>query len=184
MSIWAIIGIIVGIIVLIIIILVAAYLLGSSRSHDSEIIKPDGSIVGKAIIVYDPGLSGGTKTAAGYLAEDLKSKGYEVKVAGVRSSDVADISGYDILIVGSPTYGAEPTGPIKSYLESLKNPDNITAGVYALAGSDTQDSNVIMAEMLINKSIPVKVSVKYGGSAFGASADRSQYSEFISQLLA
>lgn len=184
LSIWTIIGIVVGIIVIIIIILVAAYLVSNSRSSDSETIKPDGSITGKAIIVYDPGLSGGTKTAANYIAEDLKSKGYEVKLAGVRSSDVADISGYDILIVGSPTYGAKPTGPITSYLEGLKNPGNITAGVYALAGSDTQDSNVIMAEMLKNKSITVKISVKYGGSAFGASADRNQYAEFVSQLLA
>lgn len=181
MSIWAIIGIFIGVIIL---VMAVAYLIGYSRSHGSEIVKPEGAVVGKAIIVYDPGLSGGTKTAASHMAEDLKSKGYEVKLAGVRSSDAVDISGYDILVVGSPTYGAKPTGPITSYLDGLENPGNITAGVYALSGGDTQDAEMVMAEMLKNKSIPVKVSVKYGNSSFGASASRSQYSEFISQLLA
>ena len=183
LSIWVIIGIIVGIIVLIILISVAALAVGNSRSHDSETIKPDGNINGKAIIVYDPGLSGGTKTAADYMAQDLKEKGYEVKIAGVKSTDSAEISGYDLLIVGSPTYGAKPTEPITAFLESLKNPGNLTVGVYALSGGDTQDAEIIMADILKNNSIPVKVSVKYGHSAFGASADRSQYSEFISQLL-
>jgi flavorubredoxin len=181
LSIWAIIGIIIGILIL---ILVIAWIIGYSRSSGSKTIKPDGAITGKALIVYDPGFTGGTKTAASHMAEDLKSKGYEVKVVGVRSSDASDLSGYDVLIVGSPTYGAKPTGPINSYLDSLKSPGNIIAGVFALAGGDAQDSNVVMAQMLKEKSVTVKVSVKYGKSAFGASADRSQYSDFVSQLLA
>ncbi|MDY9923680.1 hypothetical protein [Methanobacterium sp.] len=181
MRIGVIIVIIIGIIIL---IMVAAWAVGYFGSSASETIKPEGAVMGKALIVYDPGLSGGTKTAAGYMAEDLKAEGYEVKLAGVRSNEASDPSGYNILIVGSPTYGAKPTGPITSYLENLKSPGNITAGVYALAGRDAQDSNLVMAEMLQNKSIPVKVSVKYGNSAVGASADRSQYSDFISQLLA
>jgi flavodoxin len=181
LSIWAIVGIIIGLIILVI---VAVWAVGYFRSSESLTIKPEGAVTGKTLIVYDPGLSGGTKNAASYMAEDLKAKGYEVKLAGVRSKEASDISGYNILIVGSPTYGAKPTGPITSYLENLKSPGNITAGVYALSGGDTQDAEVIMVQMLQNKSIPVKVSVKYGHSAFGASANRSQYSDFISQLLA
>lgn len=181
MDTWVIIGIIIGIIIL---ISVAAYFVGNSKSSGSETIKPDGAITGKALIVYDPGLSGGTKTAAIYMAEDLKSNGYEVKITDVKSSDESDISGYDILIVGSPTYGAKPTGPITSYLEGLKSSGNITAGVYALAGGDAQNCVVVMEQMLNNKSIPVKVRANYDKSPFGASADRSQYSDFVSQLLA
>ncbi|MBM4241482.1 MAG: hypothetical protein FJ150_07480 [Euryarchaeota archaeon] len=181
MNILIIVGIILAIIVL---VAVVAYLIGFYGSYGSETIKPDGKITGKALIVYDPGLTGGTKTAALYMAEDLKSKDYEVKVAGVRSSDAANVSGYDILIVGSPTYGANPTGPIKSYLNGLKLPEDITIGVYSLAGSNTQDSNLVMAQILKDKSIQVKISMKFGNSAFGASGDKNQYSNFVSQILA
>lgn len=126
MSILTITGIILGVIILVSMI---AWFIGIARSRNSKTIKPKCSITGKALIVYDPGLTGGTKTAALYMAEDLKSKGYEVKVAGVRSHDALDTSGYDVMIVGSPTYGAAPTDSITIYLNSLKPPENITVGV-------------------------------------------------------
>lgn len=132
MGILEIIGIVIGFLIL---IMVVAVIVRYQRSSRTENIKPDGEIEGKALIVYDPGLSGGTKTVASYMARDLKSKGYEVKLAGVRSPDALNLAGYDILIVGSPTYGAKPTGLITSYLEDLKTSSQITAGVYALAGA-------------------------------------------------
>ena len=180
LSILMIFGIILGIIVL---VAVAAYLVGYFNSSGSETLKPEGKVTGKALIVYDPGLSGGTKSAAFHMAKVLKSKSYEVRVAGVRSSDADNLSGYDVLIVGSPTYGAKPTGPIESYLKSLKRPENITIGVYSLSGGDVDDSNLVMAQILKDKSLQVKVSMKFGNSAFGASADQNQYSNFLSQLL-
>jgi len=180
LSIWAIIGIILGVIIL---ISVVVWIIGHSGSSDSEILKPEGAITGKALVVYDPGLSGGTKTAATYMAEDLKSKGYEVKLASVKSGNLSDLSGYNFLIVGSPTYGAKPTEPITSYLNSLENPGNITAGVFALSAGNTQDAEMVMKDILENKSIPVKVSVKYGNSPLGFSGDQNQCSYFVSQLL-
>jgi flavorubredoxin len=181
LSIWAIIGIILGVIIL---IFVVVWIIGHSGSSDSEILKPDGAITGKALVVYDPGLSGGTKTAATYMAEDLTTKGYEVKLASVKSGNLSDLSGYNFLIVGSPTYGAKPTEPITSYLNSLENQNNITAGVFALSAGDKQDAEIVMKGILENKSITVKVAVKYGNSAFGLSADRSKCSNFVSQVLA
>jgi len=180
LHIWTILGIVIGVIIL---ISVVVWLVGYSGSSDSEILKPEGTTTGKALIVYDPGLSGGTKTAATYMAEDLKAKGYEVKLASVKSGNLSDLSGYNFLIVGSPTYGAKPTEPITSYLNSLENTDNITTGVYALSAGDKNDAEIVMKDILENKSIPVKIAVKYGNSAFGASANPNQYSYFISQLL-
>jgi hypothetical protein len=56
-------------------------------------------------------------------------------------------------------------------------------GVNTLSGGYRQDIEVIMAEMLNNKSISVKVSVKYGNTAFGSSYDQKQYLDFINKLL-
>ena len=179
MNILLVIGII---IVILILVLLGAFLMGVSRSKKSKIIKPEGAVTGKALVVYDAGFTGGTKNAAGYIAEDLKSKGYEVKLAGVRSSEALDTSGYNILIIGSPTYGGKPTKPIESYLRNLKPTENIVIGIYSLSGGNMQDSNVFMAQMLKDKSIPAKIAIKYEFTLFGA-GDKNKYSGFVSELL-
>ena len=159
-----------------------AFLIGVSRSKESKINKPEGAVTGKALIVYDAGFTGGTKTAASYFAEDLKSKGYEVKLAGVRSDDALNTAGYDVLIIGSPTYRGKPTKPIESYLKGLKPAENTAIGIYSLSGGNLQDSNVFMAQMLKDKSIPVKIAIKYEFTLFVA-GDKSKYSGFVSELL-
>ncbi len=172
------IGVFIGSLLLILII---SWLIGVIRSKSSQIIKPSRETRGKALIVYDPGFTGGTKTAATYMAEDLKSNGYEVTLAGVRSTEAVDTAGYDLLIVGSPTYGAKPTGQVENYLKNLK-PINIITAVYSLAGSEDQDSNAIMAQILEDKNMKVKVSTKFGHTVWGA-GDKNKYSQFIARLL-
>ncbi len=175
---------ILGIIIALIIVLsVVGWLIGVSRSKDSKTLIPSGEIHGTALVVYDPGITGGTRTAAFHIAHELKTRGYEVKLAGARSSEALNLSGVDVLVIGSPTYGAQPTGPVKTYLQNLQSPGNITAGVYSLAGSIVEDSNVVMAQALESKSIPVKVSTKYGHSAWGAPSDKTLYAKFVAQLL-
>lgn len=141
--------------------------------------KPDGAVTGKTLIVYDPGLSGATKNTSLSMANDLKANGYEVEVAGVKSNDVSNVSGYDVLIVGSPTYGGNPTEAVKSYLQGLNPPNSLKIEVYAVGGSDEGlGANQMMASILQNKSATVKASQK-----FGTSANQSGYTSFVSQVL-
>lgn len=179
MSILMIMGIILAFLIL---LLIMAWLIGAFKSKGYQIIKPSGEIKGRALIVFDPGFTGGTKTAATYMAQDLKAKGYEVKLAGVRSSEALDTAGYDILIVGSPTYGGQPTGPVEDYLQNLKPNENIISAVYSLAGSEDQDSNKIMGQILEDKNIKVKLSTKFANTVWGA-GDKDKYSQFVLQLL-
>lgn len=174
-----IIGIILGVIILISMI---AWFIGIARSRSSKTMKPEGKIIGKALIVYDPGLSGGTKTAADYMAEDLKPKGYEVKVAGVRSTESLETYGYDIMIIGSPNYGSNPTEPVTTYLNLFEPPEDVILSVYSLSGGAREATNMVMAQVLKGRSLPVKVSINYGHSAFGA-GDKNKYKEFVSGLL-
>lgn len=170
------------IIVIIILVLLAAFLIGVSRSKSSKIIKPESAVIGKTLIVYDAGFTGGTKTAAGYFADDLKSKGYEVKLVGVRSDDALNTAGYNILIIGSPNYGSRPTKPVESYLNHIKVPENAIVGVFSLSGGNVEVTNQVMAQILKEKSIAVKVSKNYGNTGFGA-GDKSKYSGFVPELL-
>ena len=60
---------------------VAAY-----TATGSQTLTPTGASVGKAIVIYDPGLSGTAKGVADKVANDLQAKGYTVTLAGVKSS--------------------------------------------------------------------------------------------------
>ena len=60
---------------------VAAY-----TATGSQTLTPIGTSIGKAIVIYDPGLSGTAKGVADKIASDLQAKSYTVTETGVRSS--------------------------------------------------------------------------------------------------
>ena len=65
----------------------------SYTATESETLEPEGTPVGKAMVVYSPGLSGQAKQAAKEMAQALQSQGYLVELAGVRSGAASNISG-------------------------------------------------------------------------------------------
>lgn len=79
---------------------------------------PNGVAIGTALVVYDPGLSGGAKDVAPKIGYDLQSQGYTVVLAGVKSSDAANTTGYDVIVVGGPIYAGKPASTVQSYLNS------------------------------------------------------------------
>ncbi len=102
---------------------------------------PNGAAIGKAIVVYDPGLSGGAKDTATKIGYNLQEKGYDVTLAGVKSSTAADLTGYDVIVVGGPIYAGKPASTIKSYLNSLSPPSNAKVGVFGYGSVTVDNSN-------------------------------------------
>ena len=150
------------------------------NSTGSTTLNPNGNVTGKALIVYDPGLSGAPKTVATKMGNELQSKGYEVKLAGVRSNDATNVTGYNVILFGGPTYAGDASSVVKTYLEGLNIPENVTVGVFSVgSGADDQDSNLVMQQILQNKNVTVKVSVKFDNNAV-----QNDYSNYISQLMA
>ncbi len=107
----------------------------SSSATGSELLKPDRSIAGKALVVYNPGLSGSPKGAATQIAQDLKARGYEVTLAGVNSEAAADVSGYDIIVAGGPVYGGKVSPSVYTYLQELTPSANAKVGAFAIGSS-------------------------------------------------
>ena len=106
----------------------------SYTATGSKILSPAGSPVGNALVVYDPGISGAAKNAALTIAGDLQSKGYTVDLAGVKSSTVGNVSGYNIIVAGGPTYGGVTSRSITAFLKALTPPKAATIGVFATGG--------------------------------------------------
>jgi flavodoxin len=105
----------------------------------SRTLNPDGAPVGKALVAYNPGVSGAAKSAAEKIADDLQSRGYAVTLAGIRSAAAADVSGYDVVIVGGPMYFGRVSNSVDAYLKGLEPQKDVRMGVFATTG--TSQSN-------------------------------------------
>ena len=87
---------IIGLAILVLILLTVAFLgIGSQdwisyTATGSETLSPAGTSTGHALVLYDPGLSGVARGAAVMLADDLRQNGYNVTLAGVRSTAAAN----------------------------------------------------------------------------------------------
>lgn len=112
----------------------------SITATGSETLTPPGSVAGKALVVYDPGVSGTAKTAADTVARDLQAEGYVVDLAGVKSTAAASASGYDVIVVGGPTYVGNLSSSARAYLDNLDPSTEAKIGVFS-TGSMEPESN-------------------------------------------
>ena len=114
----------------------------SYTDKGSKTLDPAGSPVGKALVVYNPGISGAAKNAAAEIAGDLQSKGYTVNLAGIKSSAAANVSGYDVIIAGGPMYFGKVSNSVDAYLTALKPQKGV-----AVAHSQRPERRNLMREI-------------------------------------
>jgi flavodoxin len=124
----------------------------SYTATDSQKLNPTVTAVGKALVVYDPGISGQAKDAAETIAKDLQKKGYITDLAGINSEEAKNISEYNFIVVGGPIYAGKASASVKSYLNNLNPPDNAKVAVFATG----QDADILNSpEMLKKEVIPL-----------------------------
>lgn len=153
MDLLTIIGLAIGLFVLFIIMrfIVIQLDLTSYTATGAETLSPSGTPVGNALVVYAPGLSGAAKKAATEITNQLKSKGYNVTLAGVRNSEAATTSNYDIIIAGGPMYMGKVSSSIDSYLKTLNVPENVKLGVFGTTGTGSEQFSSEDLNMLENQ---------------------------------
>jgi flavorubredoxin len=145
---------------------------------------PNGSATDKALVIYDPGLSGGAKDVATKIGYDLQSSGYDVVLAGVKSSAAANITGYNMIVVGGPIYAGKPASTVQSYLNSLNPPAQTKVGAFGYGSVKVNDSNSTevmqqVAPLPSNSTVTLNAVVKI------VSSDNidSRCQEFVANLL-
>jgi hypothetical protein len=83
-----------------------------------EVQNPQGD-AGTALVVDHPGRgSFHVRVVSGYV-EGLVAGGWRVERTTASRQAPADLSGYDLLVLGSPTYWFTPSWPIRTYLGRL-----------------------------------------------------------------
>lgn len=80
----------------------------------------------KALVVFHS-KTGHTSKAAEDIAKGLEESGVEVELRRAPQAMAEDLSDYEILLIGTPTYGhrryKKPAAPVSEFLESLKPGD-------------------------------------------------------------
>jgi len=121
----------------------------SYTATSSEKLNPAGTDTGKALVVYDPGISGAAKDVAAVIAKDLQVKGYSVNLAGINSASAKNTSGYNIIVVGGPIYAGNASASVQSYLKALNADNGTKIGVFATG----QDADILNNQILLIKEV-------------------------------
>ncbi|MBW2106288.1 MAG: flavodoxin [Deltaproteobacteria bacterium] len=94
----------------------------------------------KAIVIYGSE-TGNTESVAEQIAAGLKDENLEVTLKNVTDADVEELSGYDLILLGSSTWGDEDKelqADMVDFYEELENLDltNIPAAAFGCGDSD------------------------------------------------
>jgi flavorubredoxin len=159
---------------------VAAY-----TATGSQTLKPIGTSIGKAIVIYDPGLSGTARGVADKVAVDLQAKNYTVTVAGVKSSAATTTTGYNIIVIGGPVYAGGLASSAKGAVESLvlKHDRGAKIGVFGSGSGATSPEDIAQ----IRQSIPERSDETLQNTIvvkIGSSEDlNTRAQDFVNQLV-
>ena len=162
-----------------IVAIVTIFDLPSYLATDTEQLPSDNDM-GKALIVYDPGIMGMGLRTAHWMGEDLRTRGYEVNLSGIRSGGIDNATEYEVVIVIGPTYFGSPTGPVSAYLENAQIKSGARVGVYTVSGLLGDDASPQMRKTLETRSIKVKSAGSV--SAWDTGAEEKSYA-FIFNML-
>ena len=141
--------------------------LAAYTATGSQTLTPTGTSVGKALVVYDPGLSGTSKNVAAKIASDLQTQSFTVTLAGIKSSAATKTAGYTIIVVGGPIYAGSPTASVKDDLKNLKPDSETKVGVFGSGQGATSQSDIDMIKSSVpalsnNGSLSNAIVVKIG----------------------
>lgn len=96
--------------------------------------------MGKALIAY-VSVDGHTKQLADFLAEGARMKGFEVTLKKISELKTAeDLQGYDVYLLGCPTYHRDMTQNMKTFLFLMKKAE-LAGKVAGAFGTYTHDGN-------------------------------------------
>ena len=87
-----------------------------SKGDRGQVLPGEGENARKAIIIYQPAATKATTKVAQQLAAGLNAGGYEVTLNHPGEHLSPDLSGYGLIIFGSPTYAGQLTKTLTDYV--------------------------------------------------------------------
>ncbi len=142
----------------------------------SETLNAPSIVIGRALVVYDQGITGAAKDVATKIAAAIQGEGYTVDLAGVRSAvATGDLSQYQVIVIGGPIYGGKAASSIQSYLSTLSPAGDSRIGVFGVGGYDTENDQLIPPDNNLLVTYALKINTDGDVAAQG--------SKLVTQLL-
>jgi len=165
-------GIVVGVLFLLIVIFVAvmAIIVSSNNrekgAYSKVLAGPDASAP-KALVVYQPTISGTGKTIAEQLAAGLQAAGYEVTIAYPTAKLSADISAYSVVIFGSSVYAGQPSSALSKYMNRIADYSGKKVAIYSIGSADNTPELDVLAACVQGNDDITKTKFKAGAKDNG-----------------
>ena len=146
------------------------------RGDREEVLSGKGANPKKALIIYQPALTNVTRQAAKQLADGLNAGGYEVTLNHPGNHLTVDLSGYDLVVFGSPTYAGQLTKALTQYMargcpqlakEGAEGPRVV---LFATGGVDERQEFDRLAELLSGGKVVREVKFLTGDKEYAAKA--------------
>jgi menaquinone-dependent protoporphyrinogen IX oxidase len=154
------------------------------NAKESQTLNPNGTAVGKALVVYDPGITGAGKTVASSIANELQVNGYKVDLKGISSSNASNTSDYNIIVVGGPIYAGNASSSVKEYLKKLNLTTDTKLGVFATGQDPDSAKNYAIllkeaAPLPENSNLQITALMK----VVNGNIDKNTIDNFVNELV-
>lgn len=111
---------------------------------------PDGT-AGKALMVYQPGLTDfQAKVTAGF-GEGLAEAGWRVFTTTASDQAPSELAGYDVVVLGAPVYGGAPGKPLTRYIERVSDFADKPVIVLLTAGGDARPAIGLTEQAVVRR---------------------------------
>jgi hypothetical protein len=121
--------------------------LGQETLGPVAVTNPGGK-AGKALLVYQPGLTGFPTDVAHAYGDGLVANGWEVASTAVSRQAPSDLTGYDLIVLTAPVYAGAAAGPLRRYVARVGDFRG-KAVVVLLAGAGDVDKAVADASAAV-----------------------------------
>ncbi len=120
----------------------------TSVPSEVVMVNPDG-VIGTALVVYHPGLTSFQKDVTFAFVGGLVLNDWHCDVTTASREAPTDLDGYELLVLGAPTYAFKPAGPIKRYLESVGDLDGLPTVVFVTGAGTTERSASLLVDNVL-----------------------------------
>ncbi len=138
-----------GCLVLIIIILFAflGIIPQMEKETDLKSINSQGKS-GNVLVIYHPGLSSFQEDVTYSFVKGLVERDYAIEITTSSSKTTTDISKYDLIVLGMPTYGGGLAKPMENYLARIDDLEGKKVVIIITGAGSTDESVTNMKEFI------------------------------------
>lgn len=133
----------------------------ASKGNHEEILKSTETSPKKALVIYQPSLSSITGDVAHRIAAGLNDNGFEVTLNNPGDHLSSDLSGYDVVVFGSPVYAGKVSDALNRYMAKASGLSACKTVLFSTGSSAGKSPELDDMEKQLNGAAVFK-TIKFG----------------------